>query len=161
MRIDAQTRSLDIAPTLLDIAGIPIPQHFEGASLLPLLTGAAPLQDGVSYAALGQPLFPDASLQFAVRDGLWTYGLNRHWSQMGEEGVETRAEAPVDEFLFDRSVDPGENVNLLSREPEEAAGWRSRLRAHLAVEDAGIVDGSVRIDPAIADRLRAMGYLRQ
>ncbi len=161
MRIDAQTRSLDIAPTLLDIARIPIPQHFEGASLLPLLTGAAPLRDRVSYAALGQPLFPDASLQFAVTDGLWTYGLNRDWSEMSEEGVETRAEAPIDEFLFDRSVDPGENVNLLSREPEEAARWRSRLRAHLAVEDAGVVDSSVRIDPAIANRLRAMGYLRQ
>jgi hypothetical protein len=34
------------------------------------------------------------------------------------------------------------------------------LDAHLAARDAGVVERGVRIDPDIADRLRAMGYLR-
>lgn len=68
--------------------------------------------------------------------------------------------APGSEFLFDRRVDPGENVNLVGREPTEAGRMRNLLDAHLTDEGAGVVERGVRIDPGIADRLRAMGYLR-
>jgi leucyl aminopeptidase (aminopeptidase T) len=68
--------------------------------------------------------------------------------------------APGAEFLFDRSVDPGENVNLVAREPAAAARLRGLLDRHLAETGAGVVEKDVRIDPGIADRLRAMGYLQ-
>jgi hypothetical protein len=57
-------------------------------------------------------------------------------------------------------VDPGENVNLIAREAEEAERLRALLNAYLAAGDAGVVEEGVRIDPGIAGRLRAMGYLR-
>jgi hypothetical protein len=41
------------------------------------------------------------------------------------------APCPIAEFLFDRSVDPGENVNLLSREPEQAERMRRAMDAYL------------------------------
>jgi len=68
--------------------------------------------------------------------------------------------APGAELLFDRAVDPGENVNLVAREPREALRMRAQLDAHLAEESEGVVESGVRIDPGIAERLRAMGYLR-
>ena len=37
---------------------------------------------------------------------------------------------------------------------------RAELDAHLAERDEGVVEKGVRIDPSIAERLRAMGYLR-
>ena len=62
--------------------------------------------------------------------------------------------------LFDSRVDPWENVNLISREPEVAAAMRKRLDDYLAGEPADDVRATnVRIDPNIAQRLRAMGYL--
>jgi hypothetical protein len=64
------------------------------------------------------------------------------------------------EYLFDRRVDPGENVNLIEREASMAARMRTLLDAHLAEGGAGVVEKGVRVDPGIADRLRAMGYLR-
>jgi hypothetical protein len=53
-----------------------------------------------------------------------------------------------------------ENVNLVEREAAEAERMRALLDAHQTEEGAGVVEKGVRIDPGIADRLRAMGYLR-
>ena len=149
IRVRSQVRNVDIAPTLLELAGLPVPEHYDGRSLLPLLTGAEPEQDRVNFAGLGTPLYKDASVQIAVSDGRWTYARN----------------IPPDEseaeFLFDRSVDPGENVNLIELEPGAAREMRELLDEKLA-EGAvgGVREQDVRIDPAIADRLRAMGYLQ-
>jgi hypothetical protein len=95
----------------------------------------------------------------AVTDGAWTYARNREWSEVHEaKGTEGDGSGtPIIEFLFDRAVDPGENVNLVVREPEQANRMRALLREHLAVRDRGIVEADVRIDPTIADRLRANG----
>jgi arylsulfatase A-like enzyme len=160
VRISTQVRNLDIAPTLLDLAGIAIPESFEGTSLVPLLTGEHSEPDRPSYAALGVPLFPDASVQRAVSDGAWTYARNATAAEDDEAAYEARATRPGAEYLFDRRVDPGENVNLISREAEAALRMRALLDQHLEEGGSGVVEPGVRIDPAIADRLRAMGYLR-
>ena len=84
-----------------------------------------------------------------MTDGTWTYARN----------IEPDPN-PV-EFLFDRSVDPAENVNLLSREPKQAERMRKAMDAYLEAKPAeGVLETGVRIDPMIADRLRAMGYLQ-
>jgi arylsulfatase A-like enzyme len=160
LRIATQVRNVDIAPTLLDLAGIGVSDHFEGVSLVSLLTGGAPEPDRPSYAGLGVPLFPDASVQSAVNDGDWAYARNASPPEDDGQAYEGRAVAPGAEFLFDRRVDPGENVNLIGREPAEAVRLRQLLDRHLTEKGAGVVERGVRIDPGIADRLRAMGYLR-
>jgi hypothetical protein len=101
------------------------------------------------------------SVQDAVSNGAWTYARNAP-AEEREDGPSPRFQpvAPGAEFLFDRQIDPGENVNLVSREAAAAGMMRQLLDRHLAEGDAGIVEQGVRIDPAIADRLRAMGYLR-
>ena len=113
-------------------------------------------------AALGQPLFVNASVQASATDGTWTYAQDREWHEAGD-GKAADGDAlgqPTAEHLYDRAVDPGENVNLISREPEQADRMRTLLRDHLAAGGTGIAEADVWIDPAIADRLRAMGYLR-
>jgi arylsulfatase A-like enzyme len=160
VRIEAQVRNIDIAPTLLDLAGITVPPSFEGRTLVPVMTGTVAERDRPNFAALGVPLFRNASVQTAISDGAWTYARNAVAAEDGETANEGRAAAPGAEYLFDRQVDPGENENLIERETSMAARMRTLLDAHLAEGDAGIVEPSVRIDPGIANRLRAMGYLR-
>jgi arylsulfatase A-like enzyme len=160
VRVATQVRNVDVAPTLLDLAGVPIPENFEGLSLLRLISGEEEATDRTTYAALGVPLFLDASVQAAVSDGKWTYARNATAPEADPDAYEGRAVAPGVEFLFDRRVDPGENVNLMRREPADGERMRALLDGHEAHEGASVVEKRVRIDPGIADRLRAMGYLR-
>lgn len=51
--IDAVTRSIDIAPTLLDLAGLPVPPHMRGTSLRPAMQGSQPLPELIAYAETG------------------------------------------------------------------------------------------------------------
>ena len=149
LRVSSQVRNIDVAPTLLELAGVPVPAVFQGRSLLPLLTGKEDAVDRVSYAGLGTPLYRDSSVQVSANDGRWTYARN----------------LPTDlhpgEFLFDRSVDPGENVDLIHLEPEQAGRMRQMMDSHLEAKTVpGVLLQDVRIDPEIAERLRAMGYLK-
>jgi len=161
VRVATQVRNVDLAPTLLALAGLPVPAGFEGRSLLPLMTGAATEPDRPTYAALGVPLFFDASVQAVVSDGSWTYARNATAPEDDPEAYESKAVAPGAEYLYDRSVDPGENTSLVTREPAQAERMSALLDAHHAQERKdGVVEKGVRIDPSIAERLRAMGYLR-
>jgi hypothetical protein len=52
-------------------------------------------------------------------------------------------------------------VNLIEREPAAASRMRAMMDRHLdGAVRANILESGVRIDPSIADRLRAMGYLQ-
>jgi arylsulfatase A-like enzyme len=150
IRVSRQVRNIDLAPTLCELAGIPIPPSFQGTSLLPLITDAGSAEtDRVNRAATGPPLYPGAVIQKSVTDGHWTYARN---SGPGDDRRE---------YLFDRSVDPGENVNLIDREPAMAAQMRALLDAGAAAPDTDVRRPEVRIEPSIAERLRAMGYIEQ
>lgn len=121
VRVASQIRNVNLATTLLELARVPIPESFKGASALSLATGAEAAVDRPSHAALGVPLFPDASVQSALTTGSWTHARNAPRDDEDRAAYESRAAAPGAELLFDRGVDPGENVNLREREPAEAA----------------------------------------
>lgn len=148
VRVSTQVRNLDIAPTLLDLLHVPVPESFEGRSLVPAIVGSERGDPVDSIAALGLPLYPDASVQVSLRHGDWTYARN----------------IPPDEpreLLFDRSIDPGEDVDLSTREPAEMERLRAVLDEHLDDEVREEVrESGVAIDPEIERRLRAMGYLQ-
>jgi choline-sulfatase len=160
VRVATQVRNIDLAPTLLELAGVPVPMGFEGESLAPLMAGTTEEFDRLTYASLGVPLFPDASVQTAVSDGNWTYARNAVAPEDDPEAYEGKAVAPGAEYLFDRRLDPGENANLVKREVIAAERMAELLDTYLAETRDGVVESDVRIDPAIAERLRAMGYLR-
>ncbi len=145
MRVSEQVRNLDIAPTLLELAAIEQPESFEGTPLMRVIMGAEDA-DRVTYAQLEDKLVPAAVRQASVNDGSWTLARN-----LDDEGKE---------FLYDRAVDPAEDVNLITHEPAQAERMRALLDAYLSegpLPDVSQPD--VRIDPEIARKLRALGYL--
>ena len=97
---DALVSTLDVMPTILDFAGVPIPKGLEGKSLKPLLTGKeAHLRDTVFSEACGVAGLGIGHRMVRTRD--WKYML----SDANEEG------------LFDLRSDPYEMNNLV-KEPK-------------------------------------------
>jgi arylsulfatase A-like enzyme/tetratricopeptide (TPR) repeat protein len=149
LRIPDQVRNLDLAPTLLDLAGIPIPESFQGESLLPLMNAepGEATRDRTSYASLPALLFRDATLQESVSTANWSFGRDLDDSRR--------------EHLYDLRVDPDEEVNLVEIEPDAADRLRDLLDAYQERTPLpGVVRSDIRIDPQIADKLRALGYLQ-
>jgi arylsulfatase A-like enzyme len=121
-RTDAVADLQDIMPTLLDCAGLPIPEHIDGLSLLPVMRGETP---SVRQWLHGEHATLGSSIQW-MTDGHEKYIW---WSQTGHEQ------------FFDLDADPQELHDLAPGEPSRVAVWRSRLIAELAGREDGHSDG--------------------
>lgn len=169
-RIDDELiRNIDIAPTLLDLAGLPLDPPLDGISLRARLEQRLPLD----LVARGEGFFGsnDAMRDFLnaccqeghlQQDGPLAkrhlvYARDGRWKLMIERDLETgRAE----EFLFDCRADVGELVDLKDKYPRAAESLRRELEPYLSDS----VDSGTKIDlsgmTGIADGLMDMGYLR-
>jgi arylsulfatase A-like enzyme len=112
-RIDLLVRSIDIMPTVLDLAGVAamLRPEMDGVSLVPLLAENAPPTEHTGYAdsinmlIYRAPVGEDRKddMLFVIRDGKWKY---IHHS-LGWRKCE----------LYDLDSDPGELTNLYKAKP--------------------------------------------
>jgi len=138
--VDAQVRLLDVAPTLLELAGAdPLPEDITGRSLLPLLAGTGEGRRLAYMETLATQFDMGWSPLLALRDGAYKY---------------IRAPRPE---LYDLTADPGETRNLARREPERVAELDRLLEARLA--DAVPVSPNLDLDAEARARLESLGYV--
>lgn len=86
LRSDALVELIDIAPTLLDLAGLPVPQDMQGRSLLSILTGRQPPErhrDFVRCEYYDAVDLPNHSFATMYRDRRWKLNVY-HGTGMGE-----------------------------------------------------------------------------
>jgi len=116
----------DIAPTLLELAGLPVPERMHGRSLLPLLRGeTAGWRTSILYEAL-KPELGSWPL-VAVREKRWKY--IRTFDLKDREKV-------VFEELYDLDADPHELKNVVDQ-PANAEAVE-RLKRELAELEAQV-----------------------
>ncbi|MBU6283535.1 sulfatase-like hydrolase/transferase, partial [bacterium] len=148
--ISAPVSLVDLAPTLLDLAGLPgALAKRQGRSLAPSLLGDAPL-DPLQPIFLQRRLYEVEQLRgvavrgskFAVRSGTLKY-------------LEAPAEGTRE--LYDLSSDPGELVNLAGDRVGDAKRLQSVLAQWLARTPQANAGGVSSDD---AERLRALGYVQ-
>jgi choline-sulfatase len=147
-RIKGLVRLPDLMPTLLDLLGVDVPKEVEGRSLAGALASGAvsPPRECFSEARVSpaQPLTPKADVteKLAVRDDRFTV----LWRKVGD-----RME------LYDRTSDPGETHNLLSKGvpgPEEKAlGSSLRVRVETQLEARSPGESLEVISPELRARL--------
>jgi N-acetylglucosamine-6-sulfatase len=114
--IEEVIQNIDIAPTLLDYAGVAKPAQMQGNSFLPLIKGQKiPWTNRMFYEYFWEFDFPQTPTMFAVRTKKYKYIFN--------QGVWDANE------LYDLDSDPDEVNNLIrSKEHQEIAkGLRGEL----------------------------------
>lgn len=99
---------IDLPPTLLDAAGIEVPEVMEGRSLLPLIRGEADDWPEEAFIQVSE-----AQVGRAVRTARWKYGVDAPEKHGGKDAG---SETYVEQYLYDLQVDPYELTNLVHSE---------------------------------------------
>lgn len=153
-RVSQPCQVVDVMPTLLARAGLPIPAEVTGR-LLPVRDGADDrpfffdIEAGRQAVMAGQPEGNYLIDAVGVREGVWSAAVCR------------AGHYPTEPFvLFDLSQDPGERKNLWGEKPATALRMESLMRRYRASK--GGADTKVEVvPPAEADKmLRSLQYLR-
>jgi arylsulfatase A-like enzyme len=119
--------NVDVAPTLLEIAGLPIPASMQGRSFLPFLEDREETwRDAFYYEFLEYPDYDHCARKHrGIRTSKWK--LIEYWEQ------------PVERELYDLEHDPDEMKNLAAAKPamvRELAQRMEQLRRELGENDA-------------------------
>ena len=131
--------NIDLAPTFVDLAGLPVPDSMQGQSLAPILRGESPVdwRTSVYYRYYHDPGHHNTVAHLGVRTA--THKLIHYWKQDAYE-------------MFDIVNDPAEQNNLLfseaSRSKPEIATKFAELKAEIARLQKQYKDDGQFADPA-------------
>jgi arylsulfatase A-like enzyme len=145
---DQFVANIDLAPTFLDLAGLPIPDFMQGRSLAPLLRGEQPSgwRTSVYYRYYHDPGHHNTDAHLGVRTA--THKLIYYWKKDAYE-------------MFDIVNDPDEQQNLLypgvaADKPETQAKF-AELKAELAKLQKEFKDDEQYADSATWPKTSADG----
>jgi arylsulfatase A-like enzyme len=152
-RARSLARNVDIAPTVLDLAGIAPPDDVDGRSLVAMMNTRddAAVEDTYCETLLSASVFhaPLVSLpggesvragvvHRCLRSAAWKYVDTQSHPLIDfdqPQPVPARLEAAVrSEQLYDLTADPGENKNLVAARPEVRRRMRERMLALIGEE---------------------------
>ena len=140
--------NIDLAPTFLDLAGLPIPSFMQGRSLVPLLRGESPAdwRTSIYYRYYHDPGDHNTAAHLGVRTA--THKLIHYWKKDAYE-------------MFDLTKDPTEQRNLLyddgaKKAPAIAAKF-AELKAEIARLQKEFKDDGQYADPATWPKASAYG----
>lgn len=118
IRLPQMFQVSDIAPTLLEGAGVPIPATMEGRSFWKLLTGEE--KEGGHQRVISAECSWEA--KWSLRTNRYKFILAREPDFEGHPSRE----------LYDLKADPGEDSNLVDQQPELAARMETELEGWIA-----------------------------
>lgn len=141
--ISDQVQLVDLAPTILSMTGLPIQEHFQGESLLPLIWQGAKKKNRLAFS---ESYF--ASIQMGVSPILSV-----------QDGDYKYIEAPRPE-LYNIEKDTNERNNLFSDKRKIAESMKQKLTKYQKAYQTDYSKVEQRkITPEEAEQFAALGYL--
>jgi arylsulfatase A-like enzyme len=139
-RVDYQVRTIDIAPTILQMSNLDIPPEWLGVSLMPLVIGQEnEHRDAICYS------YPTSSGTRCIRTGEWKY---IHYDDQADA-------------LLNLSDDPSERWNLIASKDQQAT--LNELKAKIFDIENGIARTDEKLsekdNEMVLDMLRSLGYV--
>jgi choline-sulfatase len=149
-RVEARASLVDVAPTILQAAGLVAPKAMQGESLVPLMKPAAPGDAAGSLAVPDRPAY--AETDYPQR----AFG----WSSVRSlrTGKYLFIEAPRKE-LYDQSVDLPAAHDLSASAPAVADTLNARLDEFRKKTASSTEAAKPRVDPELVEKLAALGYV--
>jgi arylsulfatase A-like enzyme/Flp pilus assembly protein TadD len=135
-RIASRVRLADLAPTLLALAQVPVPAAMQGTSLL------RATEDRPVYAATEYPRR--------------AFGWSPLVSWRADRFLYVRAPRPE---LYDVVADPSEAHDIASTRSRVVTGIDAELERFVKNTASGGAAPGKAVDPAVAERLAALGYV--
>jgi arylsulfatase A-like enzyme/Tfp pilus assembly protein PilF len=143
--IDTRVGLVDVAPTILEAAGMRVPEQIQGKSLLSLIQPTKTGPPDVDRPVYSENDYPNRAFDWsslrALRVGKYLY-----------------VEAPKRE-LYDLNSDPSAGQNIA----ESASAIADTLSAQIETFRKGTASGSatgpIKLDPKQAAKLSALGYV--
>ena len=170
-RVSEPVGHIDVMPTILELAGVPIPSQATGVSLVPLLRG-----DAVSKRMVNRPLFSEAWSDWAMLADYTPMAFERpgFMVQVGSRKLSRyRRDGKMVYELYDLAHDPGEKKNIFDEQNADIAALRRQLDEYessaksramkMALAQYRKPSGTptpVHLDAGQKEKLRALGYLK-
>ena len=160
--IGQQVRLMDLAPTLLELAGVEPLAGIEARSLAPLLRGGS-----LPYLTAFAESAP-ARTQFPEQDKIYLPGIRGKWRMVRTDRWKL-IQIPRDEGdlyeLYDLVDDPGETRNRFADLAGEAAKLQPLLKAWMAKDplrdsESPGEEGLEELDPSALEQLKTLGYIQ-
>jgi arylsulfatase A-like enzyme/Tfp pilus assembly protein PilF len=152
-RVEDKVALADVAPSLLEAAGIPVPAAMQAQSLFPLMQAA---KMDAARSAVGdrgkkqeRPIYSETNYSHRA------FG----WSELRSwrTGKYLYVQAPKRE-LYDQTSDPDAVKNLAPDAKAVADTLESQLD-NFQLKTSSVRTGPTKLDPTQAEKLRALGYL--
>ena len=171
VEVAATVETVDVMPTILDLAGLPHPDGLQGSSTVPLFSRGGGPRSGVVAAGTGVgehgPAFSEKAVTRPGGGGppphdTESFAITLDGSKLVHN---TRRPAGVPEFeLFDAHADALNQQDVAASHPEvverlarELAAWREALAAARLAPDS---QATQDLAPEELERLRSLGYVQ-
>ena len=148
-RVEARVALADVAPTLLQVAGVPVPPAMQGQSLVAWMSSGVRAGTPAGTQAGEHPVYSETNYPHKA----FGWSMLRSW----RTGKYLYVQAPKAE-LYDQSIDPNALKNLATDSKAVTGTLESQLMEFQA-KTASEQKEKKAMDPAQAENLRALGYL--
>jgi arylsulfatase A-like enzyme len=153
-RVKQQVSLMDVAPTILDLLDVPIPDSFQGRSLLAKLLGDQNEDATVAWAEVGTDQNPFTPYTVSLRQG-----------QLGQKLIFRSGNTATPIEVYDLARDPRESRDLSLGERDLVQKAKSRFDTFLSrlvgLRQDAPSSMPVELAPEHLEQLRALGYVPQ
>jgi len=157
-----QTGLIDIFPTILDMAGMDIPEQLQGESFLPSLLSNKEIKNKFRFSenfGRESPRYKD--IQVAVRSNRYKYIYTKELEKMKEH---IPAFPDITKELYDLENDPGEKTNLADKERELSRFFQTMidefLKSPKELESVYKKSTQIKLNPEAMRKLKSLGYIK-
>jgi len=160
VRTDRLVQTADLAPTLLDVAGIDAPELREASQALSFhpSEGTDPRSQVIAEYMRPQPPIEVLEEKFDhIPKQLYEY--QRRLRAVRTDSYKYVRASDGTEWLYDVRGDPEERHDISAANPRRTAELAAALDEWLGSFDEAEADGSVDVSDATEDRLADLGYL--